>query len=371
MVIYPLLKGQKEIISEWKSRKDKPLLINGESGMGKSSLAKELLKEYHIIEITTEHIKYSGDIIDYIKSSLFKKDILMMCSHNHYKGLLIDDFHYFIKQDKTNAIKLITFIKTISINHPVIIICNNITHKLYNQLKDISYIIICKLSNRLCKKIFNKTYDKKKHIDCDNLHDFKTTLNGFNIHIDKVYSINSLLEKLLYDRGTVNSRYLVCSSDYNILSLNILENSDKILRNFNTLYDIYKSICIYDMLQTKYIDKYVPYDIYILYSCIIPSYYVRKNRVYKKISFTYNKYISRSLIQIHNQSLLSSFNYLELLNLLYIHKLKDKKKQILSIINKNEYNKNTLFKQVKVYNYFFNKNITKKYITQTFKNISS
>ena len=65
------------------------------------------------------------------------------------------------------------------------------------------------------------------------------------------------------------------------------------------------------------------------------------------------------------------FDYLELLNLLYFHKISDNTKHILTMINNSEYNKNTLFKQIKVYNYFYNKNITKKYITKTLKNISS
>jgi hypothetical protein len=162
----------------------------------------------------------------------------------------------------------------------------------------------------------------------------------------------------------------LCSSEYTTLSLNLLENLNLILRDFSLIYDIYKSICYYDMIETKYIDRNIDTYLYILYSCIIPNFYIRKARVYKKISFNYNKYISKSLIQIHNQSLLSSFNYIELLELIYKHQLVDNSKKISLLIQHREYDKSILLKQMKVYNYYYNKNITKKYIVKTLKNIS-
>ena len=370
MVLYPLSKHQKQIVGEWLLKKDKPLFISGSTGTGKSCLARELLKQYHIIEISVEHLKYKGNLIEYIKNSLFKKDILMMCSDIHYKSLIIDDFHYFIKEDKPNSSKLIDFIKTINSNHPVIVISNNIDHTLYSNIDKISYHIKCIYSPKLYKNIF-----KNKVVNSDNLssnlHYLKNNLCGFNSYIDKDYSINTIIDKLLYEKNTIVDRFILCSSEYKILSLNCLENTKNILRNYKNLYKIYKSLCFYDMLETKYIDRYIDYDIYILYACIIPIYFIKKDRLIKKVSLTYNKYISRSLIQIHNQSLLSSFNYLELLDLLYGHYKIDNKENILIITNNSKYNMNTLFKQIKVYNYFYNKNITKKYVTQTLKKISS
>ena len=371
MVLYPLSKQQRLIITEWLSKKDRPLLINGLTGTGKSKLGKELLKDYHIIDISNEYLKYKGDLIEHIKSSLFKKDILMMCSNIHYKSLLIDDFHYFIKYDKTNASRLIDFIKTVHNNHPIIVITNEIDHKLYDKIKEISYNIKCRYSKTLGRRIFKDKLSDKKYNSTNNLHSLNPYLYGLYSDMDKEYSLNSIMDKLLYEKNTITDKFILCSSDYNILCLNFLENIGKLLRNYNNLFDIYKSICISDMLETKYIDNSIPYEIYILYSCILPSYYIMKNRNYKRILFDYNKYISRSLIQIHNQSLLSSFNYLELIYLLNSNKLSDKKQQIISMINDREYNINTLFKQIKVYNYFYNTNISKKNITQTLKNISS
>ena len=114
MYTYPFSSKQKTISNQWVSKKDKPLCIIGSDGTGKSTLASQLLKDTHIIHINSDHIKYKGDLIEHIQSILFKKDILMMCSSKRsYKSLVIDDFHYFVKYDKINAIKLIDFVKDI------------------------------------------------------------------------------------------------------------------------------------------------------------------------------------------------------------------------------------------------------------------
>tara|TARA_B100000073_G_scaffold334349_1_gene326816 strand:- start:33 stop:1154 length:1122 start_codon:yes stop_codon:yes gene_type:complete len=373
MVIYPLLNKYKKKLNNWIIKKDKVLFIHGKEGTGKSTLANHLLKDYHIVNISSEYVNNRIDVIETIKLSLFTKNILMMCNKNSKKVLLIDDFNYFIKYDKTTALKLINFVKEIQLNYHIIIISSNITHKLFNICYDEFYEIEC-----ICNKnIYNeisinrpiKTITSKQGYT--NLHSINNGLINNISDKDKDYSINQALEKIIYENNNIYNLFIISSIDYRVIPLNILENSSKILRSKYKLYDIYKSICISDMLENKYLENNVDIDILLLYSCIIPSITIKNNRIYKKVKLNYNKYISHSLIQIHNQSLLSSFNYLELLNLLYLHKLSDNTKHILTMINNSEYNINILFKQIKVYNYFYNKNITKKYITQTLKNISS
>ena len=103
MYEFPLSLSQKKLINEWTTKKNKPLFITGNSGSGKTTFANQLLNDYHIIHINSEHLKYSGDLIDYIKNSLFKMDILIMCSKHKYKALLIDDIHLFVKYSKSIA----------------------------------------------------------------------------------------------------------------------------------------------------------------------------------------------------------------------------------------------------------------------------
>ena len=68
-----LSKKDNNKVNQWLTNKDKPLFITGYAGCGKSYLAKQLLKEYHIITINSEYIKHSKDITEHLTSSLLKK----------------------------------------------------------------------------------------------------------------------------------------------------------------------------------------------------------------------------------------------------------------------------------------------------------
>ena len=129
--------------NQWLTNKDKPLFIMGYSGSGKSYLAKQLLKEYHIITINSEYIKYSKDITEYLTSSLLKKDIFMMISSNsQYKALIIDDIQLFSEHDKPNLTKIYKFIQTLQYKlNPVILICDETEDKCIKLMKKISYVI--------------------------------------------------------------------------------------------------------------------------------------------------------------------------------------------------------------------------------------
>ena len=68
MYKYPLSSIHKSCVQTWLSKKDKPLFITGQPGTGKSTLSKQLLIDYHIIHVNSDHLKYSGKLCDYIKS---------------------------------------------------------------------------------------------------------------------------------------------------------------------------------------------------------------------------------------------------------------------------------------------------------------
>jgi len=125
-----------------------------------------------------------------------------------------------------------------------------------------------------------------------------------------------------------------------------------------------------DSIESKYIDKNIELDTLILYSCIIPRNYaystIYLNKNYK---FKYNSYISKSLIQIHNQSLLYSMDYMDILNLIYDYQLKDTTYEIKEKISFFEFDRKTLDKQIKVFNYYFNKSLTKKQVNKLLKYI--
>ena len=68
------------IINNWKNKLDRPLVILGLYGTGKTQLAKELLKEYNIIRID-ETIRNPKP---YIESALNRKDVSMMFTKKKY-----------------------------------------------------------------------------------------------------------------------------------------------------------------------------------------------------------------------------------------------------------------------------------------------
>ena len=362
MVHNNLSLNQKNIIRSWSSNKDKPLFITGPPGCGKSSLANHLLKEYHIVHINSDHIKHP-DIINYITNSLYKKNILMMTlNHNQFKALLIDDLHIFITYDKSKLIKLYGFIKTITSNHLIIVVCDTLCNKHFNNIIKISYNL--SLHKPTTKKINTKKINPKKINP-------KKINPKINTTIDKRYNVKETIVEI-FKPTSLDNLFHLCLTEPYILSLNIIENTPLLkIDGIDTLYKIYKSICISDNIETKYY-KLLDIDIIILFSCIYPRYHIFNNTIINKdLTYKYNSYISKSIIQIYNQSLLKSFNYIDLLDL--IIDIDFKKPQITNKIKTMITDVNYLFKslekQLKVYNYFNNLTLTKKDITNILINI--
>ena len=123
MLDFKLSLQQNATINKWLTNKDKPLLIYGKDGVGKTSLAKHILREHHIIYISNEFIKYKYNIVEYFNNNLITHNVLMMTgSKNIYKALIIDDIHIYEKQDKSTMIKIINYLQKLNSNIRVILI---------------------------------------------------------------------------------------------------------------------------------------------------------------------------------------------------------------------------------------------------------
>ena len=234
-----------DIINIWKINLDRPLLILGLHGSGKTQLANRLLSDYTVIKID-ETIHNPNTFID---SALNRKDVSMMFTKKRYKALLLDDSF------DINNILITNIVKKKYKNTPIIITSSNI----YKKIKTTNYYII-ELSKK-CK--------------------YKTIYNNFN----KKYNFNE------YEYET----------RYNTIGLNILNNIDKL--DINTIIKIYSSMCIYDIYErNRSIDIYKRIDYSILYSCIIPLFYTGK------IKLINNSYLSKSII-ITNLTSIIGDNY--------------------------------------------------------------
>lgn len=361
-------------LKDWIMKKDKPLFITGCDGSGKTYWANKLLKEYHIINITSEHIKFNKDITEHLYSSLLKKDIFMMISPDKiYKALLVDDIQLFIQNDKPSLTKIHKFTQSLNYkNNPTIFICNEVEDKCCKAIKTQSYVIEINFNRQHYKNIlkdkFNNSTINAFIRKTKNLNTILATAGNFNtIQNDKVTTVDVTLDNILTKEHSINDLIRRCSSDYSIISLNVLENIPSLIKlKSSTLYDIYKSVIVNDYMEYKYIQNNIVVDISIFYSCVIPIIHI-KRLINKPLKLKYNRYISRSIIQIHNQNILQDNT------VLYLNILKTMYKSItteVTNIDLDNINMKTLEKQMKVFNYYYNKNMNKKQFTKIIKSIS-
>jgi hypothetical protein len=361
-------------LNNWIKNKDKPLFITGYDGCGKTYWANELLKNHHIININSEHIKFSKDITEHLESSIFKKDIFMMISKDkEYKALLVDDIQHFIQNDKMTLSKIHKFVQTINFRkYPIIFICNETGSKCCKSIKLMSYVIEIKYNNQhyrniLCGK-FNNDKINKLIKQTKNLNTIISMATNFNeILNDNNDSVDITLTNILTKNYTILDIIHRCSNDYTIISLNMLENIPLLSKSIRTkfLYDSYKSIIYDDYIEYKYIQNNIDIDIRTFYSCVIPLLII-KPYIDTMVKLKYNKYISRSIIQIHNQSILKDETevYLGVISDMYKSLTDDK-----ISIDLDNLNLKTLEKQMKVFNYYYNKNMNKKQFTKIIKNL--
>jgi len=387
---------KKTFIEQWKrvKYKEKPIIIFGKNGQGKSLLADYILNDTKNIKIDIDFCKNKLNFHDFLNESFYKKTITMMFDNNNKKNnnrksLVIDDLNYIQQNDKILFRSIIDWFKNDKKrkNYKIILIVNRLSNKYINLIykqcfpinidlseKDVFFLINKYVSKNIPKCLFKNTGNNltliKNHIE------FYNNLEDINIdeeNNDTIVLMNNLIKsndiKYIY-RNSVN--------DYSILALNFLENCDKIKINKKDLLYIYESIIYGDYVYTNIynngnwdiISHIITFNVYI--PSIIYKRYFKKN-----LNFEYNKYLSHSIIFTHNSKLLSSniYNVNDIFNFYILFKkyntLKSEdKKYITDEINKLIYEKNLnikiINKFIKYYEYIFDENINKLQIKKFF-----
>ena len=328
-------------VKEWinEKYKEKPLIIYGNSGVGKTSLAEYILKDFTKVVINVESCKSVPSLKDHLDMSLYKKSITMMFTKkNVYKGILFDDLNYLQLNDKILFKSILEFSKNKNINHPVIFIFNSIKHKniqvLYKRCFPICISYTEKqfidISSRFFlndQKIDIKTLAKKSHYNFNSLKinlDFKANVENIESYEESNHELEEYIKKM-FQKDTemiIKSSY----SDYNIIGLNILENSPHWIfsskmgykQKINLLSEIYENNYLSDKILTK-IHSYSDWELtkYIIINTILIPIQKLKDRV-KIDKVDYNKYISKCIIYTHNRKLLDS-SKIDYHNLAYIY----------------------------------------------------
>jgi len=294
------------------------LFITGKSGCGKSTLAKEIFKNISIT-IDSSSIKKYKNIKEDFFDKINKKNIMMMFSNKKEdKEILIDDFDVIMKHDKKLFSELIIFLSGEEFFNCKFIICSNNNILSNRKIKKIKYIHIdlsytLSIFYKIVNNILNKKDIKKNSDEIDKLV-YLSKYNLNTIYSNLEYSKNidikndnfDTIENIQYDiiKKEYNIKDLsrLCETTENIISLNLLENCDKIIDKkdyFKNLAYIYRNYVYSDIFDTFSILHH-NYDFkkYIISSSIY-NFCIYKKKNINKINLIYNKYICRSIMIVN------------------------------------------------------------------------
>lgn len=313
----PLDDVSKQKVYEWKdsftkkNRKNKPLVITGVTGIGKTFVAKRILQGTDIIEITE-----SKKIIEQLDSILTKRNIQMMFQTIE-KSVLIDNVS---KKSKYNLKDIATLLKTPYKNQIIIILDDLNAIKLkkgMNRLSlDYTECELWSIVNPYIKQwnvtLSEDNFYKKIKQYGKNLHNI---LSEIRFYKDSTIKINeSFMDDCEKDNIKNASKILNNSQggfahypQTDIILLNIIHNCIQ-YDSFSTVYHIYERYM--NSFQTKYSHEYLFYCIQLL-------------KESKSISIEYNKYISYSLIYLHIKKNKTLYKQDLLDDNKYYHKLKN------------------------------------------------
>lgn len=285
--------------------KNKPLLLYGRPGCGKSYIALELLKNTILLRLDSINLKDIKNIKKYILDKIEKRNITLMFKKvNECRGLLIDDINIFHKYDKNSFNEIIDFIKNKKYYDNKIIITSDISF-----IKN-KYLARCKLKSYHIKYSYHDYYkiclqiSKNKKFNY-NLDELDNKIYNSNYNFNKFISDNEMdnlsirdnfdgiqgcTNMLLNKKYNINDIFRICYGDEKVILLNMIEN----IINSHDKKEIYK---IYN-----FIDKFNKKDIFYkeYYLLNIPIYHINRYIKINNKEIIYNKYIIYSMISSKN-----------------------------------------------------------------------
>ena len=382
---------KKTFINQWINGKykEKPLIIYGEPGIGKSSLAKYIMKNFVTIEINIDFCKNCKSLEGYLDSSLYKKSITMMFENVKEKCMVFDDLKHIQENDKSLFKQIIQFSKK-PLTNPVIYIFNSISHKMIQTIYNRSFPIQIYFTKYQLIDIIKKFYCNENNINYKELID-KSNSNFHNIHINlefyqgktkqiHKYNRNNTEELVvflhkIYKMKDIEEIYRSVISDHNIISLNILENcifwifSSNKLNYHNKIIlinNIFHSYCSGDIFHKHilYLNDWDLLNHMITGTIVNPILYLSLSKI-KIDKIEFNKYLSKSIIYTYNNKLLYSYGLtIDILSFIYSLLLKKEYQKVKNFCSYYQVNSKIFEKFMK---YFIPDYKNKKIIKNLFK----
>ena len=368
---YFLTEDQLNVINNWSQTKNEPLFIFGGSGVGKTSLAKDILKDTSLTLIDSLFLKNNTNIYEYLMNIIQKTNITLMFSQQkENRGLIIDDLELFNKYDKKNYKLIIDFLTKYKYYNTKIIIISSLKFSNHKTLTKLRYSRINLVYN---SHYFHKI-TKNICINCNKNLTFKETNNLIvrsNYNLNTFISLLNTTEKIeTQELDDFSSEKILLENlfkkDYNCkdiirlyepfkikILLDLLENVNTYFKDITILCKIYNYYVISDIFDTAFIN----YQDIGEYSTVLTIYHYHvnlKQNLCEYRGLMNNKYISYSLITTYSQKLNFEYNskYKKFI-FIYLFMIKNKNYNNKIIQNILNINKKELEFYIKYFNHFY------------------
>lgn len=343
-------------IKNYKSKKDKTLpglLLVGSPGIGKTTLAKNLLKEfdYETVEFNASDIRNQKLVKEKFKNIIGKISITCMMGIKRNIGIIMDEVDGMSSGDKGGMGELISFInpnkglrknnkKPLRYNNPIICISNEDFDKKINDLKKECDVIrfvkpkrteLYELVEKICKnekldidddnifKIIDYSqldirkliclleyYSKNSYSEVDK---FLKNIDKKNIHINLFDSTLKILTTKLSIENILNIfdefSLIINQTIHENLLLNYSNFKNSENQKLENLEKNYHSLMLGDMLEGKLYKEHI-YEVieYIGYSTSVSIARnldtLEKYQYLKDNTITYSKILSKFSIGLNN-----------------------------------------------------------------------
>ena len=306
---------------------DKPLFIYGSSGVGKTTLAEKLLKDYQVTTFDAYDIKKYKNIKDHVLNVVMKQNITLMFDTNKERAILFDDIDIFHKNDKKSMNGIMSFLKDKKYYRcKIIVIFHEKIAKNKALMQIDHYEIYLNYTNDVIKQLLRdkcnlRVSDEKIQKSNQNLN-ILINNDQTEIRNDIQYKSTDIMDHLVIGDISVATISTMNLGDDNVFLLNILENLYKLVEKDKLSY-IYNQFMVYDQIELYSTINHLWEMKEYSKEIIIRSIFTHSKK--KIVTLKYNSYISKSILSISSNKKANQSSYISLYLYLYmIHHHKDK-----------------------------------------------